>query len=116
MPIYGLVSWSLTGDWIRPKKSDSDSDSESESDADAESDAYASTHFYSLPALTLVFEVRAGWFDFNNPTIMVDFYKEMFTLQRMLRPSDGSKPGPGYPPERRVKYCRLSKLLTLNLI
>jgi hypothetical protein len=114
MPIYGLVSWSLTGDWIRPKKSDSDSDSES--DAESESDAYASTHFNSLPALTLVFEVRAGWFDFNNPTIMVDFYKEMFTLQRMLRPSDGSKPGPGYPPERRVKYCRFSKLLTLNLI
>jgi hypothetical protein len=112
MPIYGLVSWSLTGDWIRPKKSDADADSESES----ESESDASTHFNSIPALTLVFEVRAGWFDFNNPTIMVDFYKEMFTLQRMLRPSDGSRPGPGYPPERRVKYFRLSKLLTLNLI
>jgi len=56
MPIYGLVSWSLTGDWIRPKKSDSDSDSES----DAESYAYASTQFNSLPALTLVFEGKRG--------------------------------------------------------
>ena len=62
MPIYGLVSWSLTGDWIRPKKSDSDSDSDSdsESDAESESDAYASTHFNSLPALTLVFECKRG--------------------------------------------------------
>jgi len=58
MPIYGLVSWSLTGDWIRPKKSDSDSDSDSESDA--ESDAYASTQFNSLPAFTLVFEGKRG--------------------------------------------------------